>query len=134
MPAWSQSEAARNRPGDWVWPPSIVIPLLLMAILYGLGTARMLHLGIRARVLLWPMLAFALGWISLVLALDSPVHELSEQLFRVHMTQHEILMLVSAPLLVLGRPLVPLLWALSPSWRRRLASFAQLRSFKNLWS
>src|SRR5947208_1577483 len=31
------------------------------------------------------------------------------------MVQHEILMLVAAPLLVMGRPLVPLLWALPRS-------------------
>jgi cytochrome c2 len=36
------------------------------------------------------------------------------------MVQHEILMLVAAPLLVLGRPLIPCIWGLPFSWRRRL--------------
>ena len=36
------------------------------------------------RSLLRPTLWFALGWISLVVALDSPLHELGEQLFWVH--------------------------------------------------
>ena len=64
----------------------------------------MLRRTTRRRSFLWPILWFALGWISLVIALDSPLHELGEQLFWVHMTQHEILMLISAPLLVLGQP------------------------------
>jgi putative membrane protein len=41
-------------------------------------------------------------------------------LLSVHMTQHELLMLVAAPLLALGRPLVPMLWALPASWRPRI--------------
>ena len=42
-------------------------------------------------------------------------------LFSVHMVQHELLMLVAAPLVVLGRPLVPLLWALPRGLRVRAA-------------
>ena len=69
----------------------------------------------------WPILWFALGWISLVIALDSPLHEIGEQLFWVHMTQHEILMLISAPLLILGRPMIAFLWALPRAWRETAA-------------
>jgi putative membrane protein len=61
--------------------------------------------------------AFVGGWLSLVVALGSPLHRLGEQLFWAHMTQHEILMLVAAPLLVWSRPLPIFLWALPPEWR-----------------
>ena len=78
----------------------------------------------------WRLVAyFALGWTSLLLALDSPIHEIGEQLFWVHMTQHEILMLVSAPLLVLSRPLVPFLYAFSPSARQRVAAISHTDAF-----
>ena len=40
--------------------------------------------------------AFAAGWVSLAIALLSPLHPLGELLFAAHMTQHEILMLVAA--------------------------------------
>jgi cytochrome c oxidase assembly factor CtaG len=40
------------------------------------------------------------------------------------MVQHELLMAVAAPLLVLGQPLVPFLWALPPAWRRVVRSWA----------
>src|SRR4051812_33724316 len=96
---------------SWVWPPYIIVPLLALAILYVHGTVRLSRRTSRVNVL--QVTSFALGWLSLLIALDSPMHELSEQLFWVHMSQHEILMLVSAPLLVLSRPLVPLLFAFS---------------------
>jgi putative membrane protein len=80
------------------------------------------------------LIYFALGWLSLVIALDSPLHEIGEQLFWVHMTQHEILMLVSAPLLVLGRPLLPFLWALPRSWREHVANISRSRPFKTAWA
>ena len=95
--------------------------LLITAVLYGIGITKMLRRTTRRRSLLWPTVWFALGWISLVIALDSPLHELGEQLFWVHMTQHEILMLISAPLLVLGHPLIAFLWAM-PSSRRESAA------------
>jgi putative membrane protein len=64
--------------------------------------------------------AFAGGWLTMAVALLSPIATLSEALFSVHMTQHELLMLVAAPLLTLGRPLVPMLFALPYAWRIRL--------------
>ena len=39
-------------------------------------------------------------------------------LFSAHMAQHELLMVVAAPLLVLGRPIVAFLWAVPMPWRR----------------
>jgi putative membrane protein len=64
--------------------------------------------------------AFALAMFSLLLALISPLDRLSDILFSAHMVQHEILMLVAAPLLVLARPLPTYLSALPTSWRLRV--------------
>ena len=123
-PAWSLTETGPALVNDWTWPPFIIIPLLLTAILYALGAIRMLRRTSHRKPFVWPILSFALGWISLIIALDSPLHELGEQLFWVHMTQHEILMLISAPLLVLGRPMIAFLWALPrPSGATRLQAW-----------
>ena len=54
----------------------------------------------------WEAAAFAGGWLALAVALVSPLHPWGNVLFSVHMIQHELLMLVAAPLLVLGRPVV----------------------------
>lgn len=115
----------------WTWPPYIVLPLITFALLYGIGQLKMARHGSPARIR--PTLCFALGWASLLLALDSPIHEISEQLFWVHMTQHEILVLVSAPLLILSRPLVPLLWALPAGLRDVFARWSRSRVFKRAW-
>src|SRR5947208_6344572 len=49
------------------------------------------------------------------------------------MTQHEMLILVAAPLLVLGRPIVPFLWALSPRWRVRLGTWSHNHYWRVAW-
>jgi cytochrome c oxidase assembly factor CtaG/cytochrome c2 len=96
----------------WVFAPGIAIPLLISGLWYLLGTRR--AVGLRT----WDISCFWTGWISLVIALVSPLHPLGEALFSAHMAQHELLMVVAAPLLVLGRPIVAFLWALPLSLRR----------------
>jgi putative membrane protein len=70
---------------------------------------------------------------ALFVALVSPLHPLGEVLFSAHMTQHEILMLVAAPLLVLGRPLVPFLWALPKGWRRSAGAASRILVIRCTW-
>ena len=113
--------------GDWSWPPFVVAPLLLSALLYGIGMARIMRREGAARLHRRLISCFTLGWISLLIALDSPLHEFGEQRFWAHMLQHEILILVAAPFLVLGRPLVPFLWAFPLSWRKGIMSAARTR-------
>jgi putative membrane protein len=61
------------------------------------------------------------------------VHAWGRVLFSAHMTQHEVLMLVAAPLLVLGRPLIAFLWALPLNWSRRLGNVAKVGWINRLW-
>jgi cytochrome c oxidase assembly factor CtaG len=75
--------------------------------------------------------AFWSGWGTLGVALISPVHALGTVLFAAHMVQHELLMLVAAPLLVLGRPLPRFLRALPLPWRRQLGTVSQ--SLRHSW-
>lgn len=111
----------------WTFDPGVVTPLVLSAFLYYFGVYRSGSIP-RSHIA-----AFTAGWLSLVLALVSPLHPLGESLFSAHMTQHEILMLISAPLLVLGRPLVPMLWALPISWRRVLGRAAKAPPVHAVW-
>jgi cytochrome c oxidase assembly factor CtaG len=64
----------------------------------------------------------------LFVALVSPVDAISQSLFAVHMTQHMLLVAVAAPLLVLGRPGMALIWALPAGWRRPVAHLGARRS------
>ena len=58
------------------------------------------------------VLCFSIGWLVVAIALLSPLHHLAEQLLSAHMVQHELLMVVAAPLLVLGRPIEAFSWVL----------------------
>jgi putative membrane protein len=76
---------------------------------------------------------YAAGWFSLFVALVSPLHPWGRVLFSAHMTQHEILVLVAAPLLVLGRPLPVWLKALPPRWAHDLAAFSRRPAWDAGW-
>ncbi len=67
----------------------------------------------------WQALAYAAGWLPLAAALVSPLHWLGERLFTAHMVEHEIVMTIAAPLLVLARPGGVFLWAFRTNARRR---------------
>ena len=58
------------------------------------------------------VIAFGLGLLAVFLALVSPIDALGSVLFTGHMIQHLLLMVVAAPLLVVGAPLLPMLWSL----------------------
>ncbi len=62
---------------------------------------------------------------TLLLASSAPIDILSSRLFWVHMIQHLLLLVVIAPLLVAGAPLLPL-WLGLPRWARRLVRVSSL--------
>ncbi|HEX4667412.1 MAG TPA: cytochrome c oxidase assembly protein, partial [Chthoniobacterales bacterium] len=76
---------------------------------------------------------FVAGWLTLVIALVSPLHPWGSVLFSAHMTQHELLMLLAAPLLVLGRPLIPFLWALPRSTARWISGWTKACWWRATW-
>ena len=103
----------------WSLEPSLVAPLGLLVAWYGLGLSTLWgSAGVGRGVRIREAGAFAIGWVTVAVALLSPLHGLSEVLFSAHMAQHELLMAVAAPLLVLGRPIVAGVWALPQRWRR----------------
>ena len=112
----------------WKFDPGVVIPLLLSAVLYASGSRKHFGMTLFQRACFWS------GWLSLVIALISPLHPVGEVLFSAHMVQHEILMLVSAPLLVLSQPLVTFLWAIPMNWRKALAHWAKTNPVKASWT
>lgn len=112
----------------WEFDPGIVIALFVSAFLYWRGSRQHVGLSQIQRISFWS------GMATLVLALISPIHRMGEVLFSAHMTQHEILMLVSAPLLVISKPLVTFLWALPFEWRRSLGRWSKGDRMRRTWS
>jgi putative membrane protein len=77
--------------------------------------------------------AFAAGWIALALCLLSPLDALATESFALHMVQHEALMLIAAPLLVLGRGLPTFLWALPHGARITTGRATRSPTLRWLW-
>ncbi|HEU0066544.1 MAG TPA: cytochrome c oxidase assembly protein [Sphingomonas sp.] len=124
-PALAHAGHEHDAPG-WTWDAWIAVPTALSLILYTIGWRRLRARSQRGRVRLDRAAAsFGLGWLALVAALVSPLHEAGERSFTMHMIEHEMLMIVAAPLLVLGRPMAMMLWAFPGGGRRVLGNVAQ---------
>lgn len=78
---------------------------------------------------------FWLGWSILLVALASPIDPLGELLFSAHMVQHELIMIVASPLLVLSRPTSAILIGMGKKIARPIAGGARnagLSQFRNV--
>jgi cytochrome c oxidase assembly factor CtaG len=117
----------------WTWEPGIAVPLVLTAVLYTRGVRALWSHGRQRGVSARETGAFALGLVVLMVALLSPLHEASEQIFSAHMIQHELLMVVAAPLLVVGRPAIVMLWSVPVATRQAIGRAVRQPAFKNPW-
>jgi putative membrane protein len=79
-------------------------------------------------------LAFLGGWLAIVIALSAPLDEWAEESLVAHMVQHELLMVVAAPLIALAAPLIAALWALPRPMRRRVAESVRRQPIVIAWS
>lgn len=118
----------------WEWDPWVVAPLAVSFVLYTVGLTRLwARAGIGRGVSAWQACAFASGWLVLLGALISPLHEYGEHLFYAHMIEHELLMTVAAPLLAVSRPLSVLLHALPRRGRSILTAAAHAGVIRAMW-
>lgn len=95
---------------SWSWNPAILFSLIIVAGAYayvfyyfkrqGWLTA-LLQEGLIKRSQPW---YFAAGLLVIAVALLSPIAVMSNLLFVMHMTQHILLIMVAAPLILLGLP------------------------------
>jgi len=109
--------AVRN-PGARGWDVGMAVGLACSSALYATGLVRLWRQAGRGHgVRAGNVAAFAAGIATLWIALLSPLDGLSDVLFSAHMGQHELLMLVAAPLLVMGKPWLTAAWALPDRWR-----------------
>lgn len=132
MHAWAhgqESIAPDNWWRAWSFEPWAIAALAIASVCYLLGLPH-----VRKSLSRWNIASFAAGMLMLALTLMSPIHELGSQLFSAHMAQHELLMLIAAPLLVLGRPGIVILWALPRPARVSLGHLTKLSLVANSWT
>ncbi len=110
---------------DLLRAPWVLAAVVVSAVWYWRGSRRpslrVVAPAVQRRVVPWRGLCFAAGLVAVVVALDSPVERLADNWFWAHMLQHVLLMMVAAPLLVLGAPWMPFWRPLPLGLRRRLA-------------
>ena len=117
----------------WHW--SVLGLLALSALLYARGVWRLwASAGWGRGIGGTAVIAFAGGWLALVAALATPLDALGGRLFSAHTVQHQLLMVVAAPLLVLGRTLAAWTWAFDARTRRRIGRAVQARRLASAWS
>lgn len=118
----------------WTFEPLVVLALIVSAVLYTIGVRRLWARETGVGIRRWEVMTFATGWVATVVALVSPLHAMGGVLFSAHMTQHELLISVCAPLLIIGRPLIPFLWGIPPSWRRTLGNWTRAGEVRHTWN
>src|SRR5437879_11808916 len=91
--------------------------LVLLVFVYSRGWFR-LRSASQGSFPPWRVAAFVAGLFSLWIALGSPLAALDHQLLTIHMMKHLLLMVVGAPLILLGAPALPVLYGL-PKWLGR---------------
>jgi cytochrome c oxidase assembly factor CtaG len=127
-------EASGNSDFAWSFEAWVVGPLVLSLLWFATGALRMRARGAHAGPARRRAVLFGTGWTVLALALTSPLHAAGARSFAAHMLEHELLMLVAAPLLVLSTPVGVALWALPTSQRRALGALGHAPGWLAPWN
>ena len=104
---------------DWSFDPTVQLPLLMVALGYVVAVRRIDARHPANPVPRSHVIAFLAGLATIEFALQGVVGTYDDVLFGDHMLQHVLLMMVAAPLLVLGAPVTTVLRAATPAVRTR---------------
>jgi cytochrome c oxidase assembly factor CtaG/cytochrome c2 len=108
---------------EWAWNAATSIPMAIAFFWYATGLWRTIAEGKAGTIAPSRLVAFACGMIVLVIALQSPIDTISEDLFSVHMVQHLLLMLAAPPLFVWSDCPLVFLRALPRNTRKAVARY-----------
>jgi putative membrane protein len=127
--------AATGAAPPWTLEPSVVLPMVVSIGLFAIGWMRLRRRSHRgADRLQRRAMLFVGGWLVLGAAVVSPLHAAGERSFTAHMIEHELLMLVAAPLMVLAEPLAVMLWAFPARARQSLGSVSRASIVAQPWA
>jgi putative membrane protein len=116
------------------WDVVMVLVLSAAATVYLTGVWRLwARAGVGHGVRRWHVACYSAGMMFLWLALISPLDALADVRFSAHMSQHELLMLVGAPLIVLGKPFVAGAWVLDDGARERWLAWVRRSHLRAGW-
>ena len=118
--SWTASARAHIADGDslltdWHWRWDVISVLVIFATLYVRGWLRLREMGGEAK--LSQLGFYAIALFAIGAALLSPIDDLASYLLIAHMVQHELLMMIAPPLILLANPVPVLLWGLTGNRR-----------------
>jgi cytochrome c oxidase assembly factor CtaG len=103
---------------QWSFDPGILAAIAVAGILYWRGRRRLNEVRRGHPLNGWRVASFYTGLGVAVVALESPIDTLGAVLFSFHMIQHLLLIMVAAPLILLGDPGVTMMRGVPLSVRR----------------
>lgn len=130
-PAWAHEAEDVIAHGTSSWDAAAILLLVAAGAMYLLGTLQLRRRDARVRPV--ERAAFWIGWSATLAAVTPPMDSAAATAFSSHMTQHEMLMLIGAPLMIVGRPIVPWLWALPGRLRPVAAGGLQTSALSQVW-
>jgi putative membrane protein len=102
--------------------------LVLLGMIYLVGVVRLWRAGGYGHgIRPFEAACFGCGWLALLAALLPPLDEWSDQWLAAHIVQHELLMVIAAPLLAKSSPMMAFLSALPSKARRRVVTTVRRR-------
>ncbi len=107
----------------------VIIVLLILSTAYVWGWLRLQKFRRLQKVNWLPLLFYLLGISVIAIALMSPIDSLQSLLFYMHMLQHELLIYLAPPLLLLGKPLPFVLWGLPRPLRKTVSKLFRHNSW-----
>lgn len=106
---------------SWSFEPTIIVGVVLAGWLYARGWRRLRQRGQGGNYLKpWRAWCYYGGLATVVIALMSPIATFDSVFFFMHMTEHVLLIMIAAPLIWLGAPMVPTLWGFNADARKRI--------------
>jgi cytochrome c oxidase assembly factor CtaG len=103
---------------SWDWRFEVILILGGLGSIYVVGWRRLRHRGSPRNAGGGDLALYLTGLGLLGLALLSPIDTFTPLLFFMHMIQHELLMMLAPPLLLLANPFPIMLWGLPKRLRR----------------
>lgn len=110
---------------QWSFDPGIVVGIALAAVLYWRGRRKLSDARRGAPLSRWHVLAFYGGLAVIVVALESPIDVLGATLFSFHMIEHLLLIMIAAPLILLGDPAITIMRGVPLTARRAVLGNAR---------
>lgn len=117
----------------WDWGLLLLPAAAVLLWWHGRGVLRLWRrAGVGHGIERWRVASFAAGVVCVCVALVGPMDDGAARSFALHMTQHMMLVLIAAPLIVLGTPVVPLLAGAPRDVRGGVVRWRRTRSGRRL--